>query len=83
MKNTLTPDEVMITQMALHALIEDLEAANKDVSMPWTPEAREMNRDMVKNAKSAHTKFADASGALIKLDPLQDGDIEEFTTKES
>jgi hypothetical protein len=81
--NALTPKEVIITQMALSSIIEDLEVVSKDPQLPFTPEARKDQRDMIQNAKSALDKIALASGELIKLDPYNEGDEREFLTKES
>ena len=82
-KNTLTPDEVLITQIALSATIEDMEVIAKDHTIPFTPEARKSQRDMLAAAKSAHKKIAAASGQLIQLDPYKEGDETDFLTKQS
>lgn len=81
--NALTPDEVLIVQMALQQIIEDNEAVSTDSTLPFTPEARTMMRDMLKNAKSALVKIQKASGCAIQLDPYNEGDEKEFLTKES
>lgn len=79
----LTPNEVMITQMALSGLIEDLESVSKDPSLPFTPSARKDQKDMLSAAKSAMAKLAATSGKEVKLDPYQEGDENEFLTKQS
>ena len=81
--NILTPEEVLISQMALSALIEDLETVSKDPTIPFNPEARKHQREMLAAAKGAHSKLAAASGKLVKLDPYKEGDEKEFFTKES
>ena len=81
--NALTPKEVTITQMALSGLIEDLEAVSKDQTLPFTPEARKDQIDMLKSARSAHIKIAAASGKMVKLDPYKEGHENEFLTKQS
>lgn len=81
--NTLTPKEVTITQMALSGLIEDIEAVCNDPKYPFTPEARKDLKDMLQHARSALSKIAIASGALVKLDPYNEGDEQDFFTKQS
>lgn len=83
MDNRLTPEEVTVTQMALSGMIEDLEIVSKNQSYPFTPEARKSQKDMLANARSAHSKFAAASGKIIQLDPYNEGDEKEFFTKQS
>lgn len=83
MDNKLTPDEVVVMQMALSGLIEDLEATSGNPSLPFTPEARKYQKEMLAAAKSALAKVAAVSGKLIKLDPYNEGDETEFLTKES
>jgi hypothetical protein len=83
MSNLLTPQEVTVTQMALSGMIEDLEAVGKDPKLPFTPEARKHQKEILEAARSAHLKFAAASGMVIQLDPYKEGDEKEFLTKES
>ncbi len=82
-KNTLTPHEVKIIQLALTTMIEDMTDSSKNINFPFTPEARGLIADMLSTAKSALDKIAKASGHLVQLDPYQDGDEKEFLTKES
>lgn len=81
--NALTPKEVAITQMALSGLIEDLEAVSTNQNYPFTPEARQQQKDMLESARSSLAKIAKASGKLVKLDPYKEGDEDEFLTKQS
>lgn len=83
MTNKLTPKEVTIIQMALQTTIEDNESVMKDQTLPFTPEARTLARDLIKTAKSALIKMQEASGHVVKLDPYQEGDEQEFLTKKS
>lgn len=83
MKNALTPKEVAIIQMALQTVIEDNDSVMKDQTLPFTPEARALARDIQKTAKSALEKIQKTSGHAVQLDPYQDGDEKEFMTKES
>lgn len=81
--NVLTPDEVIITQMALSGLIEDLEDVSSNPQYPFTPDARKDQKQMLSCAKSALEKIAKTSGRLVQLDPYKEGDEKEFLTKES
>lgn len=75
----MTPDEVMITQMALTSTIEDLEETFKmgDGKM-FKKDAMDDMAAMIRSAKSALVKIAGASGHLVKLNPYQGGDENEF-----
>ena len=81
--NKLTPEEVLVTQMALIGMIEDMESIGGDQSIPLTPDARKQGREILAAAKSAHKKIATASGHAVKLDPYKDGDEKDFITKQS
>lgn len=83
MDNQLTPPEITIIQMALQQVIEDNESVTKDPTIPFTPEARAIARDIIKNAKSALSKVQKVSGHVVKMDPYQEGDEQEFLTKKS
>lgn len=79
----LTPPEVTIIQMALTTLIETINEASKDPTIPWTPEARKINAEMLSTAQVALAKIATISGHLVQLDPYTPGDEKEFLTKQS
>jgi hypothetical protein len=81
--NQLSPKEVKIIQMALTVLIEDLHATSQNQTIPFTPEARMITKEMLDTAKSALAKIALASGHLVQIDPYQTGDENEFLTKQS
>jgi hypothetical protein len=82
-KNILNSNEVTITQMALSALIGDMESVSKNQSYPFTPDARKQQKEMLAYAKSALEKLSKASGQLVRLDPYNEGDEDEFLTKQS
>lgn len=82
-KNNLTPDEVTVIQMALSGMIEDLETVGKDPTLPFTPQARKEQKEILTTARSAHGKMALASGMEVKLDKYNEGDENEFFTKQS
>lgn len=80
----LHKEEVAIIMMALDGVIEDITESSKDVTMPFTPEARVLMRDMLNHAKSARAKVNAVSGGnFVALAPFKEGDAEEFFTKES
>lgn len=81
--NALTPKEVSIIQMALQTLIEDNEKISKDYTLPFTGEARMLMKDILVNAKSALSKIVKASGNFVQLDAYNEGDENEFLTKQS
>lgn len=70
-------------QMALQTTIEDLQATSKDPKIPFTPEARKDMKDMLSTALSAAQKMEKATGHALRLDPYQEGDEQEFLTKQS
>ena len=82
-KFKLTPHEVMAIGMGLARIIEDMEDIKKDASIPWTPESRKMQKEILDNAKSAASKIEAISGFECKLDDYQEGDEDEFLTKPS
>ena len=83
MTNKFTPEEVTVIQMALQNTIEDLETVGKDPTIPFTPEARKDQREILACAKSALSKVQATSGHAVQMDPYKDGDEQEFFTKES
>jgi hypothetical protein len=83
LKQGLSPKEVKTIQMALAMMIEDLEATSKDISYPFTPQARKELKDMLLNSKSAKAKIDLASGHECVIQPYVEGDEKEFLTKES
>lgn len=83
MENRLTPKEVRVIQIALITMIEDVTETTQNVTIPFTPEARSISKDILLNAKSALEKIAKTSGHAVQLDAYQDGDEKEFLTKQS
>jgi hypothetical protein len=81
--NALTPDEVAVVQMALGAMIEDVDSGLKNQNFPFTPETRKDMKDILRHSQSALAKIAVASGKLLKLDPYVEGDEKDFITKQS
>ena len=74
----------MVIIMALEAMIEELQASSKDQTMPFTPAARIMMKEMLDAAQSAKEKMVKISGAVIPpATEYKEGDEKEFFTKES
>lgn len=81
--NALTPKEVKVIHMALETFIEDNTVIRTDQTIPLNPEARRMMKDMFETATSALAKIQLASGYAVKLDAYNEGDEQEFLTKQS
>lgn len=81
--NILSPNEIVVIQMALSGLIEDMEAVSGNPNFPFTPDARKSQREILTAAKSAMDKLEKVSGNVVQLDPYKEGDEDEFLTKQS
>lgn len=81
----LTPKEALAVQLALGSMMEDLNAmkSEKYINVPWTPEARKDQRDIMASAKSAARKIEKITGVEASLPEYKPGDENEFLTKES
>ena len=79
------PKEVMAISMGLARVIEDINAMKKGeyVNVPWTPEARAIQQDMLIACQSAANKLEKFAGVKCELPPYEAGDENEFLTKES
>ena len=77
------PNEAKIIGLGLASVIEDLNEARSNHSIPWTPEARKEMDDMYKSAKNAASKIEKFCGIKCDLPPYNEGDEKEFFTKES
>ncbi len=82
-KQHITSKEVKATIIALTGIVEDLELTIKNPSMPFTPDARKDMKDLLELSKSALEKFRNTSGFTAVLEPYQEGDENEFLTKQS
>lgn len=76
------PDEVKIISMGLAYILEDFNSKNIQ-QQPWTPDARKAQKEMVTAARSAAAKLEKFAGVKCELPPYNDGDENEFLTKES
>ena len=78
-------DEAAAISMGLARIVEDMIAIKqgKSASIPWTPEARKIQADILKNARSAAAKLEKFAGIKCELPPYVPGDEDEFLTKES
>ena len=82
-QETLQPDEIRITIMALTQVIDDNESVAKNPAIPLDPQTRKHLKEMLTAAKSAKGKLERTVGYEVKLDPYVEGDEQEFLTKES
>ena len=79
----LNPHEVMAIGLGLSRILEDFEAIKNDPTIPWTPEARKIQKEIYTSAKSAAEKIEKITGFECRLDAYVDGDENEFLTKQS
>lgn len=79
------PDECAVMGMALAGFLEDqLKTQTGDLAlMPWTPEARKAQKEMIAAARSAAAKLEKFAGVKCHLPEYKDGDQDEFLTKPS
>lgn len=80
-----SPNEVMAIGLGLTRIIEDMNAMKQgnNVNLPWTPEARKIQKDMLAACQSAAAKLEKFAGYKCELPPYVDGDEDEFLTKQS
>jgi hypothetical protein len=79
MDNHLKPEEVLVIQMALSAMIEDMETAIQSRALKaFNDGAQKQLREILASAKTVHEKIGKVSGALIRLDPYRPGDEKEL-----
>jgi hypothetical protein len=79
------PAEVAAIGMGLARVMEDMNAMKKNgyENTPWTPEARKIQADMMAACRSAANKLEKFAGYKCELPPYEDGDENEFLTKQS
>lgn len=77
--------EAAVLGMGLATLITDLNEMKKPeyIDVPWTPEARKAQKEMVETAQSAASKLEKFAGIKCNLPPYNPGDENEFFTKQS
>lgn len=74
------PDEVQAISMGLAIIMQDYEATKQ---LPWDPAARKTQADIMKATRSAAAKLEKFAGVKSDLPPYNEGDENEFFTKES
>ena len=79
------PAEVTAISMGLARVIEDINAIKKGeyVNTPWTPEARKIQAEILAACQSAANKIEKFAGVKCELPPYENGDENEFLTKQS
>jgi hypothetical protein len=79
------PAEVTAIGLGLARVMEDLSAMKKGgyEHTPWTPEARKIQADMLSACRSAANKLEKFAGYKCELPPYEEGDEDEFLTKQS
>lgn len=78
----LTPEEAQAIQMALGMLMENFEIT-KDQSIPFNPLARGYIMGIISAANSAAAKIEKITGITSQIPEYNEGDEDEFLTKES
>lgn len=69
--------------MALQQMIDDNKSVSSDTTLPFNKEAREMMRDMLNTAESALAKIQKTTGFAVSMDEYNEGDENDFFTKQS
>jgi hypothetical protein len=79
------PNEVMAIGLGLARVIEDIQAIKRGeyVNTPWTPEARKIQSEILTACQSAANKIEKFAGHKCNLPPYENGDENEFLTKQS
>lgn len=79
------PNEVAAIGLGLARVIEDINAMKEGEweNTPWTPEARQIQKDILAACQSAANKIERFTGYKCDLPPYVEGDENEFLTKES
>jgi len=79
------PAEAHAIAMGLARIMEDMDAIKKNgyENTPWTPEARKMQAEIVAACRSAANKLEKFAGIKCELPPYNNGDENEFLTKQS
>ncbi len=79
----LKPDEGKFLSMAVVRMIEDLQDTSKNERFNWTPEARKDLKDMLAAGNSLKIKLLKLGFDMRELPPYEEGDEDEFLTKQS
>lgn len=79
------PAEVSAIGMGLARIMEDMNAmkSNGYENTPWTPEARKIQHSIMKACQSAATKLEKFANYKCELPPYNEGDEDDFLTKQS
>lgn len=79
------PAEVTAIGLGLARVMEDLDAIKKgdNANIPWTPETRKMQAEILTACRSAANKLEKFAGYKCDLPPYEAGDEDEFLTKQS
>lgn len=78
----LTMQEYQAVQLGLGRVIEDMKNTGTEL-YPWTPEARRVRKEIMTAANTAAAKIEKITGVKAELPSYEDGDEDEFLTKQS
>ncbi len=79
----LKPEEAKFLSMAVVAKIEELHISSQNQLINWNPEARKMLKEMIEAGKTLKIKMEKIGIDMRPLPPFEDGDQDEFITKQS
>jgi len=79
----LTVEEFDTTLLALSMLNEMLKNSKYTSHVPFTPEVRQVEKEMKVTVKDLLKKFEQATGEKYELDKISKKDMDDFMTKES
>jgi hypothetical protein len=77
------PDEVCALALGLGRVIDDIKEVGQNQTIPWSPEARAAQREILTAARSAGAKLEKFTGVRVELPKYETGDENEFFTKPS
>ena len=79
----LKPQEAAFLGMAVMSMIDNLERQAKEQNLNWTPAARSTFREMLTAAAGLKVKMEKMGFDMRELPPFEEGDEQEYFTKQS
>lgn len=79
----LKPDEAKFLSMAVVSRIEELHNTSQNQIINWNPEARKLLKEMIEAGKSLKIKMEKIGIDMRPLPPFEEGNQDEFITKQS
>lgn len=79
----LKPEEQEFLSMAVLRTLEELHDMEQNPTIPWTPEARKLMKDMTAAGKALKVKLEKLGFDMTMPPEFKTGDEQEFFTKQS